>query len=235
MSEAKKSYKADLERRRVEMFLAALVLVLSCVYVTLEWRVTLSDDDYDANIEDIIEDIDFEKLKKNHDMVAAISHDEDPQEASRVKAVDQAADQQAVKPLSIDLIEGLAQSEVPQASLEEMRPMLSENDIRVPEGYHVVEQLPEFPGGASAFMKWITEHLKYPKSAQNSKIKGKVVVSFIVDTEGSVTKLKLEHSDNRQLGLAVMRVMGTMPKWKPGIENGKPCSTMVAVPINFEL
>ncbi len=102
-----------------------------------------------------------------------------------------------------------------------------------PKIFRVIEQLPEFPGGVSAFMKWLTLNLKYPKSAQQDNVKGKVVVQFIINKNGTISDLKIVHSLNSDCDREVLRVLSTMPKWKPGIEDGKPTRTQYVIPIVF--
>ena len=235
--EIKKTDSANLELRRREMFLVAMTLILSLVYMALGWDTSLSDADYDEMLDDVIEDIDFSKLKRNNDMVAAISETETPTEVTKVKPAETLVAQPQQEATTTKLLVGEGESEVPEAKVEEVKPQVlqipEEKDL--PEGFHIVEQLPEFPGGSTAFMKWLTSNIHYPYNAQKAKVEGRVVVSFIVDTEGNVTHLKVEKSDNTLLTQEVIRVMNTMPKWKPGIQNGQYCSTMVSVPINFDL
>lgn len=235
--EIKKTDNANLELRRREMFLVALVLILSFVYMALSWDTSISQEEYNELVDDAFEDIDFSKLKRNNDMVAAISETEEPAEQTKIKPAETLIAQPQQEVTSSKLLVGDGETEIPEAKVEEVQPQVLENpdDKDLPEGFHVVEELPEFPGGATAFMKWITANVKYPEQAQRRKVEGKVVVSFIVDTEGNVTKLKIEKSSNTLLSNEVLRVMNTMPKWKPGIQKGKVCSTMVSVPINFDL
>jgi protein TonB len=235
MLEEKKTGKANLDNRRVEIFLVSVVLILSLILTALEWNISVEDKNKDKAWEDLIEDIDFNKLKKEHDMVAAISDTDKPAESSNVKPVEMITQQQLMAPTTSKLVVGDGQSETPEAKVEEVKPQTLESKEELPEGFQTVEQLPEFPGGAMAFMKWITENVKYPKFAQEGKVKGRVVVSFLVDKEGNVQRLRLEKSTNRALGVEVINAMGNMPKWKPGTQNGKPCTAMIAVPINFEL
>ncbi len=99
--------------------------------------------------------------------------------------------------------------------------------------FRVIEQLPEFPGGASAFMTWLTHRLEYPKSIK----KGdgvKVVAQFIVNKNGTISDLKIVKSLNDDCDAEVLRVLNMMPKWKPGIEKGKPTRTEYVVPVVFE-
>jgi protein TonB len=78
-------------------------------------------------------------------------------------------------------------------------------------------------------------NLKYPVYAQQRKIQGKVMVSFIVNKDGSVADIKVLKSVNPYLDAEALRVMKMMPKWKPGQEKGKPCRTMIAIPVVFKL
>ena len=104
-----------------------------------------------------------------------------------------------------------------------------------PLNFRIVEDLPQFPGGAVAMMKWLTANLKYPPSAQKRKIQGKVMVQFIVAADGTMTDLKIVKPLEKSLDNEALRVMRIMPKWKPGVQNGKPCRTMVCIPIVFKL
>ena len=104
-----------------------------------------------------------------------------------------------------------------------------------PVDFRVVEDLPQFPGGAAEFMKWLTKNLKYPPSAQQRKVRGKVVAQFIVEKDGTISDLqvikKLEPSCDRE----ALRVLKMMPKWKAGLMNAQPCRTQVCIPIVFKL
>ncbi len=235
MLDNKKSEKANLEHRRTEMFLVALVIIFSCVFAALEWKSVVPDVEYGAEISEIIENIDFNKLKKEQDMLVAVIPQEKPKETPKLKVVDEAAEESSEEIMPDEQEAVGADSQTETEGIEESEPEMLAPVNSEPVDYQVVEQLPEFPGGASAFMKWITANVKYPKFAQERKLEGKVVISFLVDTEGNVTRMRIEKSNNRELGIAVLQVMETMPKWKPGISEGKPCTTMVAVPINFEI
>ncbi len=99
------------------------------------------------------------------------------------------------------------------------------------EDYKVIAQLPEYPGGMVAFMKWLTANLKYPKTGNNND--GRVVVQFIVKKDGAVDELKIVRSLSPQCDREVLRVLKMMPRWKPGTENGNPVATQMVIPINF--
>ena len=134
--------------------------------------------------------------------------------------------------------------EVEPAPAEMQEPPKPEEEEKLPEAvdmydepvdFRVVEDLPQFPGGAVEFMKWLTKYLHYPPSAQQRKVQGKVVAQFIVERDGSISDLqvikKLDPSCDRE----ALRVLRMMPKWKAGLMDAKPCRTQVCIPIVFKL
>ena len=122
----------------------------------------------------------------------------------------------------------------PEEVAEEEKPQVVDM-YDEPIDFRVVEDLPQFPGGASEFMKWLTKNLKYPASAQQRKVKGKVVAQFIVNKDGSVSDLEvIEHLDNA-CDQEVLRVLRMMPRWQAGVMDAKPCRTKVCIPVVFNL
>lgn len=102
--------------------------------------------------------------------------------------------------------------------------------------YEVVEQMPEFPnGGSTGLMNFISKNLKYPTYCQEEGIQGKVVVSFVVDKDGSTTDFRVVRSVDRYLDKEALRVLMGMPKWKPGKQKGVPVRVKYTVSINFRL
>ena len=87
--------------------------------------------------------------------------------------------------------------------------------------YEVVEQMPEYPGGVEALMKFISENIRYPKEAQESRVQGRVVVQFTVSKDGYVINPQIVRSVSPELDKEAIRVVSLIPKWKPGKQNGK--------------
>ncbi len=235
MTDDKKTLKANLERRRGTIFLLALVLVVSLLYGAIEWNVVVRSDDSTAMLDDLIEDIDLDLLKKDFDKVAAIEDISIKEVKGNVVVtidVDQPEEMltQVVDEGDGDDDESGERDEVDADGEQLVVAILNDREKLV-----VMEKMPEFPGGASAFMKWITANVKYPQSARDRKQEGRVVVSFIVDVEGNINDLKLEEASIATMGTMVLSVMRRMPKWEPGVQGGRVCATMVKVPINFEL
>ena len=103
------------------------------------------------------------------------------------------------------------------------------------EFFMVVENMPEFPGGDLGLMKYIQRNVKYPPIAKEYNITGKVYVSFIVDKSGAVTNVKIVRGVDKNLDAEALRVVKSLPKYKPGKQRGQPVRVMFTIPINFTL
>lgn len=101
--------------------------------------------------------------------------------------------------------------------------------------YRAVEQMPTFPGGDAALMKWIKSHLQYPKSAAQENIQGRVVVQFVVTSTGSIGDVKVVRSVEEELDREAIRLCKSLPKFVPGRHNGKPVSVWYTLPVSFRL
>ncbi|MBQ7663223.1 MAG: energy transducer TonB [Prevotella sp.] len=101
--------------------------------------------------------------------------------------------------------------------------------------FDVVEQMPEFPGGAAALMKWLSDNIKYPSIAEENGIQGRVVCTFVVERDGSVTDIQVARSVDPSLDKEAIRVLKKMPKWIPGKQNGSAVRVKYTVPVTFRL
>ena len=101
--------------------------------------------------------------------------------------------------------------------------------------FHVVEQMPQFPGGQAAMMKFIADSLRYPSVSCEHRIEGRVVVQFVVDCEGNILNPLVVRSVDPLLDREAIRLVKLMPKWIPGRQNGKPVNVVCVVPIRFKL
>jgi protein TonB len=101
--------------------------------------------------------------------------------------------------------------------------------------YSEVDQSPTFQGGMDGFSKFLAQTVKYPAQARQSKIQGRVFVSFVVEKDGSLTNVKAVHGPGHGLNEEAERAIKTSPKWTPGKQNGKAVRVSYTVPINFTL
>lgn len=101
--------------------------------------------------------------------------------------------------------------------------------------YKSVEQMPRFPGGEAALMKYLMTNVQYPENAAKNDIQGRVVVQFVVDENGEVGQVKVVRSIDEELDAEAIRVVKTLPKFEPGRQDGKAVSVWYTVPISFKL
>ncbi|MCD8291806.1 MAG: energy transducer TonB [Prevotella sp.] len=230
----KKSYNADLEQKRISSFLLGLVVVLAVFIVLIELNTQSDEIETNSNL--------LDDLSQDIEMIPVLQRDMIPAETTAPSTL-------------IDKI-NIVDTEVSEADNEttiedklninvDDSGMLIDNgeDIAAetvaandkPLDFLVVEKLPEFPGGMKEFMKWLTKNLKYPITAQQQFIEGKVMVSFIVNKDGTVVAPKVVKSASPLLDNEALRVIRNMPKWKAGIDNGEPCRTYMCIPVVFKL
>lgn len=101
--------------------------------------------------------------------------------------------------------------------------------------FTVVEEMPEYPGGMSEFMKFIAQNIKYPADALQGKVEGRVIARFVVCKDGSISDIEIMRSVSPSLDAEAVRVLKLMPKWKPGRQRGRAVPVKFTVPVTFRL
>ena len=101
--------------------------------------------------------------------------------------------------------------------------------------YDMVEQMPEYPGGMPALIEFLKSNMKYPKDAETQKVEGKVLVLFVVETDGSISDVKVAKKVFPSLDAEAVRVVQAMPKWAPGKIKGRSVKVRYTLPIMFRL
>ncbi len=101
--------------------------------------------------------------------------------------------------------------------------------------FDVVEQMPSFPGGNAALMAWLSKNINYPAAAAENGIQGRVIVAFVVEPNGSISNVKVVRSVDPSLDKEAASVVGRMPKWNPGKQNGQEVRVKYNVPVTFKL
>jgi TonB family protein len=101
--------------------------------------------------------------------------------------------------------------------------------------YDVVENLPSFPGGPQALLQWISENMQYPDAAKKAGIKGRVIVTFVVRSDGRITDARVIRGVDPSLDAEALRLINSMPKWTPGVQDGKAVNVRYNVPFSFKL
>ena len=101
--------------------------------------------------------------------------------------------------------------------------------------YDVTETMPQFPGGQGVMMKYLAANIKYPASAVKAKKQGRVIVSFVIQKDGSVTNARIVRSVDPELDAEALRIVKAMPNWTPGTQDGKPVNVNYTIPVVFSL
>ncbi|HLP52595.1 MAG TPA: TonB family protein [Chitinophagales bacterium] len=107
--------------------------------------------------------------------------------------------------------------------------------VEPPKVWIAVEKMPEFPGGEEALMRFLSKNTGYPEYERDLEIQGKAVVKFVVNEDGSINNIAVLKKDSPGFGKEATRVVGVMPKFKPGTQQGKPVKVQLVLPFQFKL
>ena len=116
--------------------------------------------------------------------------------------------------------------------VEDKQPVVKAEPEKV---FQSVEQMPQFPGGDAALMKFLSSHINYPPMAAENNVQGKVVLQFVVEKDGKVGEVKLARSVDKDLDKEAIRVVKLLPKFTPGRQNGQPVRVWYTLPVQFKL
>ena len=123
--------------------------------------------------------------------------------------------------------------------IEEKNGKVDSSSINLPAApddvFMVVEDVPEFPGGAAALLEFLRKNINYPTECRKNRVEGRVLVSFIVEKDGSITNPFITRGADPLLDAEALRVVSSMPNWKPGYQRGEAVRVQYTVPINFRL
>lgn len=236
--ESKKTSKADLNEKRGTFFVLGIILALSLLFVSLEYTSkefdSFLDDEY---LDDLAQDFELlPSMDEEEELETASPQEQTTVLTENIKVTEEIPSEIDNTSIPTPLIEQeVTEDMTNEKETDEQTPPNVAEQAEEPIQFRIVEQYPEFPGGMTEYMKWLTRNLRYPDIARSQKIQGKVVVQFIVNQDGTIADAKVVKSVNPHLDREAMRVIRMMPSWKPGIQDNKPCKTMVAVPIVFKL
>lgn len=227
--EVKKSPKVDLESKKNLYFMIGLVLSLGIMLLAFEWtaKPTKADSLGSINAAEVEEEI------------IPITREQEikpppPPPPPKVVEVLNIVDDKAI--IDDDLM--IEDSEADDQTLINVAPVIAakeEEEEEEAQVFFIVEDMPEFPGGEMALRTYIANAIKYPVIAQENGIQGKVYVTFVVGKDGSVSNASIARGVDPSIDKEALRVINSLPKWKPGKQRGKPVNVSYTVPINFQL
>ena len=222
----KKSPKASLEDKKLTYVLMGLVLVLSICYVAFEWtekevtKYEVTDTDFFFE-----EEIDIQQTTQETPPPPP------PPAVQEVEVLNVVEDDVEVETIEINTEDDKDVEVIIAPPVE--APVEEEEEEVI---FMVVETMPEFPGGQQALFKYLGENVKYPVIAQENGIQGRVICQFVVNKDGSIVEAVVVRSSGEpSLDKEALRVINSMPKWKPGKQRGKPVRVKYTVPVNFRL
>ena len=225
--EVKKSQKADLENKRGLFLEIGLAVTLALVFLAFEWRVDTSEAGVLVAEQEIQAEEEIIPITRQEPIKPPPPPPPAPKVADVLNIVDN--DEEIDDELEIEDSEADMDEEVEIQVVEETE---EEDEQQV---FVIVEDMPEFPGGALELQKWINKSVKYPVIAQENGITGRVYVGFVVNKIGQVENVKIMRGVDPSLDKEALRVINKMPKWKPGKQRGKAVKVSFTVPINFQL
>ena len=224
--QVKKSEQASLEKDKLIYTLMGLVFVLSLVYVALEWterEVTK----YEVTDTEFL----FEEEVEIQQTSQETPPPPPPPAVQEVEVLNVVEDNVETESIEVNTEDDKAEEVVIAAPVEAPQEEEEEEVVFV-----VVESMPEFPGGQQALFKYLSENVKYPVIAQENGIQGRVICQFVVNKDGSIVDVEVVRSGgDASLDKEAVRVIKSMPKWKPGKQRGKAVRVKYTVPVNFKL
>ena len=222
----KKSQKASLEDKKVVYVLMGFVFVLSLCYVALEWTEKEVTKYEVADME-----FTFEEEVEIQQTTQETTPPPPPPPVQEVEGLNVVEDDVETESIEINTEDDKDVEVVIAAPVE--APVEEEEEEVV---FVVVETMPEFPGGQQALFKYLSENVKYPVIAQENGIQGRVICQFVVNKDGSIVDVEVVRSGgDASLDKEAVRVIKSMPKWKPGKQRGKAVRVKYTVPVNFRL
>lgn len=228
--EIKKSPKADLERGKTLNLMMGLIVGLAVLFVGFEWSnsdITIAKDD---GVADIIAEEEVE-ITRQENTPPPPPPPPPPAAAEILSIVDDNVKLDDVDIASTEDNAAAAQTQtyVPPAVVQE------EEEESAQQIFTVVEEMPEFPGGGGELLKFLSKSIKYPIIAQENGIQGRVSCSFTINKDGSIVDAEVIRGVDPSLDKEALRVINSMPKWKPGKQRGKPVRVKYTVPVTFRL
>lgn len=226
--EVKKTPKANLESKKPTWLLVGYVIVLAFMFVAFEWTRDVRIDTRGAIIENVFEQDMEMPITSQPELappppppvtpindVLTIIDDESELEETILATTEETGEDVEIKHIPV--------------AVEEELPV--EDEI-----FEVVEDKPEFSdGGAAGLMRYLSTNIKYPTIPQENGVQGKVTVQFVVNKDGSIVDVKVLRGVDPYLDREALRVISSMPKWKPGKQRGVPVRCKFTVPVTFKL
>ena len=227
--EIKKTPRADLENKKSTWLLVGYVIVLAFMFIAFEWTKRDIKIDTSQAITDLVFEEEIIPITEQPEQAAPPPPPAAPPIAETLTIVEDDADVEETTIATSEETNQAVEIKYVPVAVEEEEP--EEQTI-----FEVVEQMPEFPnGGMAGLMQYLSKNIKYPTIAQENGTQGRVTVQFVVNRDGSIVDAKVLRGVDPYLDKEAIRVISSMPKWKPGMQRGKAVRVKYTVPVMFRL
>ena len=224
--EEKKSPKANLENKKLMFMQIGMIISLLIAWLAFEHK-SYDRREIDPSLLNRTVEVDEEMVEITKQEEQKPQPVEVPKQTTQLEIV-----QDDVEVEDIEINADVDQNEV----IEEYVPVeVEEEEVQEQEIFQIVEEMPAYPGGDAKLMEYVAKNIKYPQIARETGIQGRVFVGFVVEPDGSVSNVKVLRGIGGGCDEEAMRVVKSMPKWKPGKQRGKAVRVSYMLPVNFKL
>lgn len=226
--EVKKSPKANIGALKLTSILMGMVVGISVLFFAFEWSSKTKKLDESIIVQDVLAEEEIEITRRD-----PAPPPPPPPPAPETPEIIQVVEEKVETRIEINTEDDASKRQMetfvppppPKPKVEEV----------TEEIFVVVEEQPEFPGGNAAMMKFLSDNIKYPVIAQENGIQGRVITNFVVERDGSITDVQVVRGVDPSLDKEAVRVIQSMPKWKPGKQRGSAVRVRFTLPVVFRL
>ena len=229
--EVKKSSRADFEKDKSINFLMGLVIGFAILFVGFEWGEKDVEISLVSGISAVVEEEEIEATEQQEEPPPPMP---EPEVVAVTEVINIVEDN--IKTESFDFSsEDDATHAQTEVYVAPVAAVIVEEEVDDTYIFVTVEKHPEFPGGETALMRWISDNMSYPTIAAENGIQGKIFCQFVVNVDGSVVDVEVVKGRDPYLDKEAIRVLKLLPKFKPGEQRGKAVRVRYSVPVNFKL
>ena len=226
--EVKKSPKANLEVHKGTYIMMGLVLGVSLLFFAFEWSTQTTKLNENVLVQDVLAEEEIEITRRD-----PTPPPPPPPPETETPEIIEVVETKVETKLEIQIEDDQSQRQM-QAYVPPPPPKPKQEEV-TEEIFVVVENQPEFPGGNTAMMKFLSDNIKYPVIAQENGIQGRVICNFVVERDGSITDVQVVRGVDPSLDKEAVRVIQQMPRWKPGKQRGQAVRVRFTLPVVFRL
>ena len=224
--EEKKSPKANLENKKLMFTQIGMIIALLVTWLAFEHK-SYDKREIDPSLlrqPEVVEEEMVEITKQEEPKPQPV---EVPKQTTQLEIV-----QDDVETEDININADVQQDEVIE---DYVAPEVVDEEVVEQEIFQIVEEMPSYPGGERALLEYVAKNIKYPQIARETGIQGRVFVGFVVEPDGSVSNVKILRGIGGGCDEEAMRVIKSLPKWKPGKQRGKAVRVSYQIPVVFKL